>query len=119
MGYKAIAGAARALAALALVLTVGVAVSEAVAQSASGMGMLDLEAARDSFFSSADSDGDFALSSEEQMSAMGASSSQLFECWDDDGDGLCSYTEYMDSAERVFEELDLDRNGQLTASEVQ
>jgi hypothetical protein len=119
MGYKAIAEAARALAALTLIVSMGVAASGAVAQSASGMGMLDLEVARDSFFSSADADGDLALSSDEQLSAMGASSSQLFECWDGDGDGVCTYTEYMDSAERVFEELDLDRNGQLTASEVQ
>ena len=118
MGYKAIAATARSLAALALVLTMGVAGSYAVAQ-AGGMGLLDLEQARDSFFSSADADGDFALSSEEQMSAMGVSNSQLFECWDGDGDGLCSYTEYMDSAQRVFEELDSDGDGQLTAGEVQ
>lgn len=118
MGHKAIAGTARGLAALAVVLTMGVAASYAVAQ-ASGMGLFDLEQARDSFFSSADADGDFALSSEEQMSAMGASNSQLFECWDRDGDGLCSYTEYLDSAKRVFEELDADGDGQLSGSEVQ
>lgn len=118
MGYKAFAGTARAMAALALVLTMGVAASYAVAQSG-GMGMLDLEAARDSFFSSADADGDYALSGEEQLSAMGASNSQLFECWDGDDDGLCTYSEYMDSARRVFDELDSDGDGELSPREVQ
>ena len=118
MGYKTFAGTARAMAALALVLTMGVAASYAVAQSG-GMGMFDLEAARDSFFSSADADGDYALSGEEQLSAMGASNSQLFECWDGDDDGLCTYSEYLDSARRVFDELDSDGDGHLTGSELQ
>lgn len=92
---------------------------QAVAQSFGGMGMIDLEAARDSFFNSADRDGDFALSSEEQLSAIGASNSQLFECWDGDGDGLCSYSEFLDSGQQVFDELDGNGDGHLTADELQ
>src|SRR5688572_18021955 len=65
------------------------------AQSFGGMGMVDLEAARDSFFNTADRDGDFALSSEEQLAALGTSNSALFECWDNDGDGTCSYSEFL------------------------
>jgi hypothetical protein len=92
---------------------------QAAAQSFGAMGMTDLEAARDSFFQSADNDGDFALSSEEQLSAMGTGHSALFECWDEDGDGLCSYAEFLDSGAKVFSELDVDGDGRLTAEEVQ
>jgi Ca2+-binding EF-hand superfamily protein len=81
--------------------------------------MVDLEAERDSFFQSADHDGDFALSSEEQMAAMGARHSGLFECWDSDGDGLCSYSEFLDSGQKVFDELDVNGDGRLSADEVQ
>lgn len=91
----------------------------AVAQSFGGMSMPDLEAARDSYFQSADHDGDFALSGEEQLSALGASNSNLFECWDEDGDGLCSYSEFLDSGQKVFSELDLNGDGRLTPDEVQ
>lgn len=92
---------------------------QALAQSFGGMSALDLEAARDSFFQSADHDGDFALSGEEQLSAMGTSHSELFECWDEDGDGLCSYTEFLDSGQKVFSQLDADGDGRLTPDEVQ
>jgi hypothetical protein len=91
----------------------------AAAQSFGGMSMLDLEAARDSFFQSADHDGDFALSSEELLSAMGSAHSDLFECWDEDGDGLCSYSEFLDSGTRVFSELDQNADGRLSPEEVQ
>src|SRR5262245_48646915 len=43
----------------------------AASAQASGMGMMDFEAARDSFFSQADRDGDFALSDDELMNAIG------------------------------------------------
>ncbi len=91
----------------------------AAAQSFGSIGMVDLEAERDSFFQSADHDGDFALSSEEQMAAMGARHSGLFECWDSDGDGLCSYSEFLDSGQKVFDELDVNGDGRLSADEVQ
>jgi Ca2+-binding EF-hand superfamily protein len=67
----------------------------------------------------ADRDGDFALSSEEQLSALGHANSALFECWDNDGDGLCSYSEFIDSGQQVFDELDADGDGNLTAEELQ
>lgn len=93
--------------------------SQAMAQGFGGMGMLDLEAARDSFFNSADRDGDFALSSEEQLSALGQANSALFECWDNDGDGICSYSEFLDSGQQVFDTLDADGDGNLTTEELQ
>src|SRR5262245_54431471 len=93
--------------------------SAVLAQGFGGMGMLDLEAARDSFFNSADRDGDFALSSEEQLSALGQANSALFECWDDDGDGVCSYSEFLDSGQQVFDALDADGDGNLTTEELQ
>jgi len=92
---------------------------QAAAQSFGAMSMVDLEAARDSFFQSADHDGDFALSGEEQLSAMGTSNSSLFECWDGDGDGLCSYSEFLDSGQKVFGELDVNGDGRLTPDELQ
>ena len=92
---------------------------QAAAQSFGGMSMMDLEEERDSFFQSADHDGDFALSNEEQMAAMGTRHSGLFECWDSDGDGLCSYSEFLDSGQKVFNELDLNGDGRLSGDEVQ
>jgi EF hand len=89
------------------------------AQSFSGMGLIDLEAARDSFFNNADRDGDFALSSEEQLAALGTSNSALFECSDSDGDGICSYSEFLDSGQQVFDTLDIDGDGNLTTEELQ
>lgn len=109
------------LAAVVLSVSSGLLTSapQAAAQSFGAMGLMDLEAARDSFFQSADSDGDFALSSEEQLTAMGISNSELFECWDEDGDGLCSYSEFLDSGLKVFTELDVNGDGRLTPEEVQ
>ena len=120
MGLKHLRRATPALAA-ALVLAGNLLanVPHAAAQSFGGMSMMDLEAARDSFFQSADHDGDFALSNEELLSAIGAANSDLFECWDQDGDGLCSYSEFLDSGTKVFSELDADGDGRLSPEEVQ
>lgn len=120
MGLKHIRSAAAAgMASLILGCNFLAGAPEAAAQSFGGMSMLDLEAARDSFFQSADHNGDFALSNEELLTAMGAAHSGLFECWDDDGDGLCSYSEFLDSGTRVFSELDLNGDGRLSPEEVQ
>lgn len=89
-----------------------------VAQSA-GMGMLDFESARDSFFSSADRDGDFALSGGELMNAMGSADAHMFDCEDGDGDGLCGYSEYLDFGQQLFEQLDADGDGWLSPKELQ
>jgi hypothetical protein len=94
-------------------------VPRAAAQSFGSMSMVDLEEERDSFFQSADHDGDFALSNEEQMAAMRTRHSGLFECWDSDGDGLCSYSEFLDSGQKVFNELDVNGDGRLSGDEVQ
>jgi EF hand len=91
----------------------------AAAQSFGGMSVLDLEAERDNFFQSADHDGDFALSTEEQLSAVRAKNPGLFECWDGDGDGLCSYSEFLDSGQKVFNDLDVNGDGRLSPDEVQ
>jgi len=107
------------MAALAFAFGLLAGTSPAAAQSFGAMSMVDLEAARDSFFQSADHDGDFALSGEEQLSAMGAGNSSLFECWDDDGDGLCSYSEFLDSGQKVFSDLDANGDGELSVDEVQ
>lgn len=93
-------------------------VSGAVAQSA-GMGMMDFESARDSFFSSADRDGDFALSGGELLNAMGSSDAHIFDCEDGDGDGLCGYSEYLDSGQNLFQQLDADGDGWLSPKELQ
>lgn len=122
MGRRKVeAGRQRRLAIASLAFGCGLlaGISQAMAQGFGGMGMLDLEAARDSFFNSADRDGDFALSSEEQLSALGQANSALFECWDNDGDGLCAYSEFLDSGQQVFDALDANRDGNLTAEELQ
>jgi len=116
MGLSKIRNVAAAVAACCAVLGMA---PQAIAQSFGSMSMVDFEAARDSFFQQADHDGDFALSSDEQLDAMGASNSSLFECSDTDGDGLCTYSEFMDSGQSVFDRLDANHDGQLTASEVQ
>ena len=92
---------------------------QAAAQSFGGMSMLDVEAERDNFFQSADADGDFALSTDEQMSALSQRNAKLLECWDDDTDGLCSYSEFLASGENLFAELDVNGDGVLDAEEVQ
>ena len=114
-------GTPRILAALGVAACCGFLASapQVMAQSFGGMSMLDLEVARDSYFKSADLDGDFALSSEEQMNALSASNAEMYECFDSDGDGVCSYTEFLDSGQRVFDALDLNGDGQLSASEIQ
>lgn len=116
---RGVAGFRAAIAAVAIGAGVFLgAVPAALAQSA-GMGMMDFESARDSFFSSADKDGDFALSSAELLSAMGASDAQLFDCEDADGDGLCGYSEYLDSGQQLFQQLDQDGDGWLSPKELQ
>lgn len=91
----------------------------AAAQSFGGMSMLDLEADRDTYFQSADHDGDFALSTEEQLSAATNRHADLYECWDSDGDGLCSYSEFLDSGEKIFNHLDVNGDGHLSPDELQ
>jgi len=91
---------------------------QAAAQSFGGMSMLDVEAERDDFFQSADADGDFALSTDEQLSAIHQRHAKLLECWDDDGDGLCSYTEFLESGEKLFNQLDVNGDGVLDPEEV-
>ena len=116
MGFTKIRTAAWAAAACCAVLATA---PQAVAQSFAGMNAMDFEAARDSFFQSADLDGDFALSPGEQLDALGASNSDLFECEDTDGDGLCSYTEFLDSGQALFDHLDVNHDGRLSGTEVQ
>jgi hypothetical protein len=91
----------------------------AAAQSFSGMSALDVEAERDSFFQSADADGDFALSADEQLSAIHRRDAKLLECSDDDGDGLCSYSEFLESGQKLFDQLDVNGDGVLDPDEVQ
>jgi len=91
---------------------------QAAAQSFGGMSVLDVEAERDEFFQSADADGDFALSTDEQLSAIHQRHAKLLECWDDDGDGLCSYTEFLESGEKLFNQLDVNGDGVLDPEEV-
>jgi hypothetical protein len=92
---------------------------QAAAQSFAGMSMLDVEAERDSFFQSADADGDFALSPDEQMSALSQQHASLLECWDEDADGLCSYSEFLESGQKLFNQLDINGDGVLDSNEVQ
>ena len=114
MGLSKIRIGAPALVALLLAGAV-----QATAQSFGSMSMLDVEAERDSFFQSADADGDFALSTDEQMSAFSQRHAKLLECWDDDGDGLCSYSEFLESGQKLFDQLDANGDGVLDPEEVQ
>ena len=91
----------------------------AAAQNFGSMSMLDVEAERDNFFQSADADGDFALSTDEQLSAIDQRHAKLLECWDGDGDGLCSYSEFLESGQKLFSDLDVNGDGMLDAEEVQ
>jgi hypothetical protein len=91
----------------------------AAAQSFAGMSMLDLETQRDDFFHAADGNGDFALSTEEQLNALTNPDAGLFECWDSDGDGLCTYSEFVESGQRLFQDLDRDGDGRLSSWELQ
>jgi EF hand len=91
----------------------------AAAQSFGGMSMLDVEEERDSFFQAADADGDLALSPDEQLSAFSQQNAILLECWDDDGDGVCSYLEFIESGQKLFHELDVNGDGVLDSNEVQ
>ena len=92
---------------------------QAAAQNFGSMSMLDVEAERDSFFQSADADGDFALSTDEQLSAIDQRHAKLLECWDSDGDELCSYSEFLESGQKLFSDLDVNGDGMLDAEEVQ
>src|SRR5262245_41729998 len=114
MGLSRIRMGAPALAALLLVGAL-----PAAAQSFGGMSVLDMEAERDSFFQSADADGDFALSADEQSTALSQRHAKLLECWDGDGDGVCSYSEFLESGEKLFSDLDVNGDGVLDAEELQ
>jgi len=114
MGLRKIRIGAPALAVLLLYGAI-----QAAAQSFGGMSMLEVEAERENFFQSADVDGDFALSSDEQSSALTHANAKLLECWDSDSDGLCSYSEFLESGEKLFNQLDGNGDGVLDPSEVQ
>ena len=81
------------------------------------MDMLDFEAARNSFFGQADTDADFALSSAELSDALGLTTSHIFDGRDYDGDGLISYSEYVQSGMEIFMAQDFDGDGILTKEE--
>jgi len=116
MGLSRIRIGAPALAAAALLLG---GAFQATAQSFGGMSVLDVEAERDSFFQSADADGDFTLSTDEQLSAIDQRHAKLLECWDNDGDGACSYSEFLESGQKLFNQLDVNGDGVLDSDEVQ
>jgi len=84
----------------------------------SGMSGLDFDAARMSFFNQADSNGDFALSSEEMGQAMAHGGSRLFDGYDLDGNGSISFDEYVQSGNDLFLSLDGDGDGVLSAMEM-
>ena len=113
-GYRAGVGAIALM-----VFAAAVIAAPAASAQSGGMSRSDFEAARDSFFSSADRNGDFALSGAELMSAMGATDAPIFDCDDADADGLCSYSEYLDSGDKLFDQLDEDGDGMLSSQELQ
>jgi hypothetical protein len=83
----------------------------------SSMDMLDFEAARNSFFGHADADADFALSGNELSDALGLSVPMIFDGRDYDGDGMISYSEYLQSGAEIFAAHDSDGDGILTLEE--
>lgn len=90
----------------------------ALAQTAdSGMDLFEFDSARSSFFEKADRDGDLALTGVELSDALGFSATPMFDGRDSDGDGLISYSEYLDSGTEIFSSLDRDGNGFLTMEE--
>ena len=53
------------------------------------------------------------------MSAFSQRHAKLLECWDDDGDGLCSYSEFLASGQKVFDDLDVNGDDVLDPEELQ
>jgi hypothetical protein len=50
---------------------------------------------------------------------MGVADGHLFDCEDEDGDGVCGYTDYLDSGQRLFQSLDRNGDGWLSPDEIQ
>lgn len=102
----------------AIVLAVAVISAPALAQSLAGhMDLAGLDAARGDFFMNADKNADFALSSGELSDALGFMATQAFDGKDLDGDGLISYSEYLDYGAQIFNLMDLNGDGVLSPDE--